>query len=50
MKDIKEEILSDALQVAIENSETIVRQRIIIKGLSIVVAMLVITLIVVIAR
>lgn len=50
MKDIKEEILSDAIQVAIENSETIVRQRIIIKGLSIVVAMLVITLIVVIAR
>ena len=50
MKDIKEEILSDAIQVAIENSETIVRQRIIIKGLSIVVAMLAITLIVVIAR
>ena len=31
VKDIKDEILADAIKVAIENSETIIKQKIVIK-------------------
>ena len=50
MKDIKDEILADAIKVAIENSETIIKQKIVIKILSFLLLITIVSLICLIAR
>lgn len=50
MKDVKDEILSDAIRVAIENSEKIIKQRIAIEILALLLGISVVIIICLVAR